>query len=230
TLDPKKLGMEPGDELYFYVEAFDNRMPERNSARTETYFIEIIDTAELILSVEGGLGVDLMPEYFRSQRQIIIDSEKLLTERNKISVSEFNRRSNELGYDQKVLRLRYGQFLGEEFENAIGSSDVPDHDHPDQGTDHEQSDDEDPVAQFRHDHDTDNEHNLVPDPQHRHDDEEDESEDPWQAYKHMHDDPEEATFFTQSIRTKLKAALTEMCGAELHLRLVDPANSLPYQY
>src|SRR5690606_34911708 len=45
-----------------------------------------------------------------------------------------------------------------------------------------------------------------------------------------HDDPEEATFFSQSIRAKLKAALTVMWDAELHLRLFDPEKSLPYQY
>ncbi len=61
-----------------------------------------------------------MPEYFRSQRQIIIDSEKLLKERSTITVQEFNSRSNEIATDQKLLRLRYGKFLGEEDESEIG--------------------------------------------------------------------------------------------------------------
>ena len=61
-----------------------------------------------------------MPEYFRSQRQIIIDSEKLLREKKCIAKETFNARSNSLAYDQKVLRLRYGEFLGEEFESGIG--------------------------------------------------------------------------------------------------------------
>jgi hypothetical protein len=98
-----KLGLEPGDELYFYVEALDNKTPLANRARTETFFIALQDTASQQLSVEGGLGVDLMPEYFRSQRQIIIDSEKLLGDRKNISKHEFNSRSNELGYDQKCF-------------------------------------------------------------------------------------------------------------------------------
>jgi hypothetical protein len=174
-----------------------------------------------------------MPEYFRSQRQIIIDSEKLLRERKNITKQEFNSRSNELGYDQKVLRLKYGEFLGEEFESAIGpGNELPVED--DQGVEEE----EDPSKRYGHVHDKENEHNLVPDkktqPGHKHDEnlslDPDKKEDPTEAYKHVHDDPEEATFFTQSIRSKLKAALTVMWDAELHLRMFDPEKSLPYQY
>ena len=32
----------------------------------------------------------------------------------------FNSTSNEIGFDQKALRLRYGQYLGEEDEGSIG--------------------------------------------------------------------------------------------------------------
>lgn len=233
TLDLNKLGLEPGDEIYFYVEAFDNKTPARNRARSETCFVQLRDTARHVLSVDGGLGVDLMPEYFRSQRQIIIDSEKLLRERKAITREEFNARANELGYDQKVLRLRYGQFLGEEFETAIGEgAHVESGDH-EPHHDHDEDHDDDPTAAWRHNHDTDNEHNLVPQHHHHGIDEntgEEKKEDPWEAYKHVHDDPEEATFFSQSIRAKLKAALTVMWDAELHLRLFDPETSLPYQY
>lgn len=199
TIDLKALGLEPGDELYYYVEATDNK-PLPNRARTQTYFISLPDTSSHTLSVEAGLGVDLMPAYFRSQRQIIIDSEKLLKERKAISKEEFNSRSNEIGYDQKVLRLKYGEFLGEEFETNI----VPGA----ESAEHEGAE--------KHDHEEE-EHNEGED-------------DPTEAYKHIHDDPEEATFFTQSIRLKLKAALSAMWDAELHLRTFDPGKSLPFQY
>ena len=103
-------------------------------------------------AVDAGLGVDLMPEYFRSQRQIIIDSEKLLRERKAIPKETFNSRSNSLAYDQKVLRLRYGEFLGEEFESGIGPQTITGDDH---------AGDEDVTKQYGHVHDKDNEHNLV---------------------------------------------------------------------
>ncbi len=39
ALDILKLGLEPGDELYFYVEALDNKSPRPNRTRTETFLL-----------------------------------------------------------------------------------------------------------------------------------------------------------------------------------------------
>jgi hypothetical protein len=228
-IDLIKLGLDPGDELYYYIEAFDNKTPNPNRARTETYFIAVKDTTEVTTSVDPGLGVDLMPEYFRSQRQIIIDSEKLLKEKNRISREQFNTRSNDLAHDEKVLRLRYGEFLGEEFETSIG---------PSAGPDEPVDNETDIIKQYGHQHDTDEEHAARAEAptrqgeQHGHDHKaaNDKDEDPSKAYLHAHDSEEEATFFTQSIRAKLKAAVTIMWDAELHLRLYTPEKSLPYQY
>ncbi|MBI1770076.1 MAG: hypothetical protein HYR67_17045 [Bacteroidetes bacterium] len=223
-LDLKKFGLEPGDELYFYVEVFDNKVPVPNRSRTETFFIALQDTAREISSMDSGLGVDLMPEYFRSQRQIIIDTEKLLRGKKTISQFQFNSTSNELGYDQKVLRLRYGQFLGEEDEAGIGLAESP------------QSEEErDVTKQYGHQHDTKNEHNLVEQKNLKHDHateskSDEEKEDPLKAFVHQHDNTEEATFFIQSLKSKLKAAITQMWEAELYLRLYQPEKSLPYQY
>ncbi len=225
-IDIVRLGLEPGDELYFYVEALDNKTPVANRSRTETFFISLQDTSSMSTSVDPGLGVDLMPEYFRSQRQIIIDSEKLLKERKKITKGAFNSRSNSLAYDQKVLRLRYGEFLGEEFESGIGPQTY-------QGPD--EHEEEDATKKYGHVHDKDNEHNLVEEKKstredsHKHN-EDDGDKDPLKEYVHAHDSQEEATFFTQSIRAKLKAAITIMWDAELHLRMYDPTKSLPFQY
>jgi hypothetical protein len=226
NIDLKKLGMGPGDELYFYIEGFDNKVPLANKTRTETYFIAVKDTASQELSVDAGLGVDLMPEYFRSQRQIIIDTEKLLRNRKKMSVKEFKETSNELGYDQKVLRLKYGEFLGEEFESGIGGSAM--------GGEAAQTIEE-AVKQYGHTHDTENEHNLVEDKKapakdtHHHG-EEGKEESPLEAFAHNHDNAEEATFFVLSVKAKLKAALAVMWDAELYLRVYDPKKSLPFQY
>ncbi len=121
-LDLKALGMQPGDELYFYVRAIDNHNQEK---RSDVYIITLSDTAQL-MSMEGLVnGIDLKPEYFRSERQIIIETQQLIKDKDTISTAEFNNRSNNLGIDQKLLRLRYGKFLGEESENDIGEH----HDH-----------------------------------------------------------------------------------------------------
>jgi len=113
------LNMEPGDELYFYIQAADTHQQQ---SRTDVYTVSIQDTAQL-LSMDGILtGTDQKPEFFRSERQIILDAEKLLKDKDSISIEKFKSKSNDLGTDQKLLRLRYGKFLGEESENDMGGN------------------------------------------------------------------------------------------------------------
>ena len=221
-IDLDKLGLTPGDELYFYIEAYDFKTPSPNYARSETYFASIKDTTSTQFAVEGTMGVDLMPEYFRSQRQIIIDTEKLIKQKSGISTQDFKSRSNELGYDQKVLRLKYGEFMGDEAEYGPGvaiSSEAP------QNTEGEETD---LLEAYTHDHDHEEAH--AHQEEEHNDDGKEEKEDPLAEYLHNHDDPEESTLFTQSLKSKLRQALNEMWDAELYLRLYQPEKSLPYQY
>ncbi|SFH19233.1 DUF4175 family protein [Pedobacter insulae] len=127
-LDLTALGMKPGDELYFFIMAKDNH---GQHSRSDVYMVTIVDTTELMSMAGMAKGIDLVPAYFRSQRQIIIDTEKLLKEQGTLALEEFKNRSNSLGMDQKLLRLRYGKFLGEESETAIGGE----HDH-EEGEEH----------------------------------------------------------------------------------------------
>ena len=221
-----RLGMVPGDELYFYITAIDNKVPKPNRTRSETYFAVIRDTVQNQFAVEGTMGADLMPDYFRSQRQLIIDTEKLIADQSKLATERFNFTSNELGFDQKALRLKYGQFMGDESESVVRESEETEVSESDQ----QDEDSEDPLEEYTHDHDVSNEHNLV-DHDHGDDHEEtDTEEDPLERYLHNHDDPEESTLFTQSLKSKLRQAMAEMWDAELYLRLYTPKKSLPYQY
>jgi len=135
TLNLQKLGMAPGDELYFFVEAIDNKAPRPQKGRTEVYFVAIQDTTSEQLSISLGTGIKKLPDYFRSQRQLIIDTEKLLKRKSAMPLDSFHFKSNGIGVDQKILRLRYGKFLGEEYEVSIGSGG---HDH--HGHDHDKKD------------------------------------------------------------------------------------------
>lgn len=214
------MNMEPGDELYFYIETKDFKTPKPNTARSETYFAVIRDTTSYEFGVEGTLGVDRMPDYFRSQRQLIIDTEKLIKNRKTLTKEDFNFTSNELGFDQKSLRLKYGAFMGEESEMALANQENA------EAAQHEiEHDPNDPLAGYKHDHDSENEHNLVEDKTAKK-----EADNLLEEYMHNHDDPEKATLFEESLRTKLKKALNEMWDAELYLRLYEPEKSLPYQY
>ena len=119
-IDLPALNMEPGDELYFYIQAQDNH---QQKSRTDVYIVSIQDTAQL-LSMDGLVtGTNLKPEFFRSERQIIIDTQQLLKEKDSLSTDVFDKRCNDLGIDQKLLRLRYGKFLGEEDESGKEGND-----------------------------------------------------------------------------------------------------------
>ncbi len=203
-LDLHQLGMAPGDELYFFVEAWDNRAPQAQSNRSETFFIMLQDTAQMTLASNAGLLINPLPEYFRSQRQIIIDTEKLLHDKAQVSTAEFNRRSNDIGIDQKLLRLRYGQFLGEEAESAAFSQEAVPH----SSEAHEEAGHEETAPSQEKESAT----NLV------------------EQFAHLHDSEENATLFAVSIKAQLKAALAEMWQAELHLRTHHPEQALPFEY
>ncbi|SOD80172.1 DUF4175 family protein [Spirosoma fluviale] len=231
TLDLNELKFAPGDELYYYWAAFDNRQPEPNFTKSDTYFLVYKDTTQVEESELATMAVNIMPEYFRSQRQIIIDTEKLIASRkrstSKSGVSHaFKSQSNEIGFDQKVLRLRYGQFLGEEFETSAGGGHI---EPTDEGGD--------PLKGFIHAHDTGEEHgeaHHVEEPHHDHGPSGPESDkDPVAAlmeqYVHSHDNAETNTFHEESTRSLLKMALEQMWQSELHLRMYEPEKALPFE-
>ncbi|MFD2569418.1 hypothetical protein ACFSUS_02160 [Spirosoma soli] len=227
TIDLNALNFAPGDELYYYWAAFDNRQPEPNFTKSDTYFVVYKDTTQVEESALATMAVNIMPEYFRSQRQIIIDTEKLIANRKKTPTKTFNSTSNEIGFDQKALRLRYGQFLGEEFETSIGGGHAGPPD-----------DDENPLAGYMHDHDKgegehEAEHHKEEHEEHGHGGATNEDKDPLAAlmeqYMHSHDNAETNTFHEQSTRSLLKMALEQMWQSELHLRLYEPEKALPYE-
>ena len=55
------------------------------------------------------------PELLRSQRQIVVDTERLLAEAPRLAAAEVARRSRSLALDQRAVRMRYGILLGDEF-------------------------------------------------------------------------------------------------------------------
>ncbi|MGE5744317.1 MAG: hypothetical protein ACM368_10305, partial [Gemmatimonadota bacterium] len=128
TLDLAALGMAPGDELYFSVEAHDRRTPRPNTGRSDTYFIALSDTAQVTVADLSGLAASGLPEYLRSQRQIIIDTERLIADAARISVPVFRDRSNAIGFDQHALRDRYGELAGDETVTQ-GTEPILEHQH-----------------------------------------------------------------------------------------------------
>ncbi len=218
-LDIKTLNFEPGDELFYYWLAIDNKWPEPHITKSDTYFLKYTNPKEEKNDDASTMAMLTLPEYFRSQRQIIIDTEKLIKKRNKIKKQLFDEESNNIGFDQKSLRIRYGQYLGEEFETNLGHA-------------HEE---ENPLASFTHDHDTgEHEDEQTHESPHAESQTNTSTEsDPLAAlmeqYVHSHDDGEMNTFFEQSTRSLLKMALEQMWQSELHLRLYEPEKALPFE-
>jgi hypothetical protein len=208
TFDLMALDLEPGDELYFHVTATDRRTPTPNEARSETIFVTLVDTTRLSAGPGTGVALDVAPDYFRSQRQLIIDTGKLLADQRSLSRDVFMGRSNGLGIDQGLLRLRYGQFMGDEFEGAMPASGREAH-----ADDHD--DDVTPPAPP-----TPGQVVIPGDP----------PPDLIAELTHDHDDPENATLLAPQVKAKLRDAITAMWSAELHLRLGEPRQSLPFQH
>ncbi len=119
-IDLKALEVAPGNEVYFYVAALDNKTPQAQLAKSDILLVSIADTTQQAELESSGMAIKSMSSDIRSQRQIINDTEQLLKDKSKISRQEFMERANALGTDQKILRLRYGKFLGEEFESDAG--------------------------------------------------------------------------------------------------------------
>lgn len=219
-IDFNSLNMEPGDELYFYTEAWDRALPPQKT-RSDTYFVQWEDTTSQKLSVMAGLSLDNMPAYFRSQRQIIIDTEKLIKERNTLSEEDFKKRSNNLGVDQKILRLRYGQFLGEEFEANTGGGpqDKENHEHEEGEEDDHEEEEKATHLEDAHNHEESRSPTVFG-----------ETGDMLNGYAHRHDAEEAATLFDDALKTQLKAALAQMWESELRLRTLRPKEALPFEY
>jgi len=155
-----------------------------------------------------------MPAYFRSQRQIIIDTEALIAEKAQLDEAKLLARSDSIGVDQKLLRLRYGQFLGEESEGhaehapegAVGGADTQAGALAGAHALQEAAAPRAPPAKFG------------------------EAGDVVAEYGHVHDIAEAATLLDPQTKATLKAALGEMWQAELHLRQGHPDDALPYEH
>jgi hypothetical protein len=124
SLDLAALGLAAESELYVRVEARDGRRPDPaappqpNVVRSPTVVVR--PQLERRESAPLGEGLPLIagPELFRSQRQVVLDTERLIAEMPRLAAAEVMRRSQVISFDQRALRLRYGTLLGQEFEDG----------------------------------------------------------------------------------------------------------------
>ena len=144
-----ELGMEPGDELYFFVRATDNAA-RPHTVQSPTYTLRLPAPPEEAEEESAAMPMLVKPQSLRSQRQIIIDTEQLIADMRtqKLGKDEVIERSQKIASDQGTLRRRYGQFLGE--ESSLFSD--GDDDHDDHGAE-EGGSNQDILHQYGHAHD-----------------------------------------------------------------------------
>ncbi|RZA34434.1 MAG: DUF4175 family protein [Lysobacteraceae bacterium] len=143
-----ELGMEPGDELYFFVRASDNAA-RPHTVQSPTYTLRLPAPPEEAEEESAAMPMLVKPQSLRSQRQIIIDTEQLVADMRttKMDKDVVLERSQKIAADQGALRRRYGQFLGEESSLFADGED----DHDDHGA--EEGGKQDILHQYGHAHD-----------------------------------------------------------------------------
>jgi hypothetical protein len=210
--DLESLGMEPGDEVYFFAVAQDNREPQPNVSRSDTVVVRWLDEAPEVLGF-GDLAIDVMPDYYKSQRQIIIETEQLIADRDLLDEETFAATSRALAESQAALKNRYGQYLGDEFDESLdGDVDLP-----------ELAESLEPEAGAEaHD---DHAGHAAPGAEQA-----GSAEALLARFIHNHESADIGPVSSRNPVGLMKRAVAKMWQSELHLRLSDPVRSLPHQY
>ena len=216
-LDLIALGLAAGDDLIVQLSVDDNRTPAPQTARSASLILRWPSDLGTQTTGLEGMVKKVLPAYFRSQRQIIIDAEALLKQQRKLAAERYLKRSDEIGVDQRILRLRYGQFLGEESEGD--PTPPPTNDAQDDAGQADHEDDATGAAAPATD-----EHASTAAPAFG------QESAVLEEYGHTHDHAEAATLLDPETRTTLKAALDQMWQSELNLRQGHPDLALPYAY
>jgi hypothetical protein len=203
-LDFSTFGFSAGGDMVVQLIVRDNRAPVPQEVRGPSLILRWPSPKAPESSGLTGMVNTTLPAYFRSQRQIIIDIEKLLKEKRGLAPDRTLSRSAAIGGDQQILRGRYSQFLGGESEgqpelptaDADGHQDGDGHDHgPPVAKPNVFGEKEDVLAEFGHPHDESPASSL---------------------------DPE--------TRAILKQAVDEMWQSERELKTGHPDAALPYAY
>lgn len=232
TFDLATEGMEPASDMIVQLIVADNRPRGAHTVEGPSVILRWPSTLGLADGLDG-MAQQVLPAYFRSQRQIIIDAEALIARRAQLDRQVFVGRSAALGADQASLRNRYGQFFSGENEaaaNALPTNDAP-------------SSPALPTNDAPADEDHGEDHDRPPlDPGHSYDDGHDHGPAPagggffgsavdvLNEYGHAHDSGDAATLFDPGTRSTLSEALDAMWASERALRQGEPDAALPHAY
>lgn len=239
--DLSTLGMQPGDELYFSVRAYDNtwknNQPAPQLTRSANKIVRWLEEEQEGIQSEGIL-LDFVPEYFKSQRQIIIETQELIANQDRVSNKSFVDTSRALGSAQSDLKQKYGQFLGDEFEattlHAMEAGPSHHHDENEKSKAlshplleaHEQQDEQEEALREE-----------AESRKHQHSEHEPSNDKSGfsqaiEQFGHAHGATDDGNFVKRGVPspiTLMKRSIANMWQAELHLQLAEPSKALPYE-
>ncbi|MFT5759130.1 MAG: hypothetical protein ACI9LM_003884 [Alteromonadaceae bacterium] len=239
------LGMAPGDELYFTIKAWDNRQPQMQMTRSTTKIIRWLEDEEQgVLS--DGILIDFMPEYFKSQRQIIIETIELIADKKELSKAHFAETSELLGIAQSDLKEKYGQYLGDEVEDgggghaistaasagiaqASGDSEESHENHDSAGNNDRHDSNNREVSGHQHQAEHSTEHSTDTFEMNAFGNDRSGLSDNIARFGHNHGDADIGIVSRQDPKALMKRSISAMWQAELHLMLADPEKALPFE-
>lgn len=226
SLDIAREGLERGGDLIVQLVVSDNRAPAPQTVEGPSVILRWPNEAPPVDGLEG-MARKILPVYFRSQRQIIIDAEALLARKPRISADKFMDGAKGLGEDQAQLRLRYGQFMGEEAEGGGGGVGLA----PPSALELPTNDSPAPApakAKPREEHSPGDGHDHGDDHDDHGDANLDDMGDLLAKFGHAHDSGDAATLFAPNTRATLAQALNAMWDSERALRQGQVKDALPH--
>ena len=215
-LDLAALGFATGDDLVAQLMVADNRSPGPQVVRSPSVILRWpSDLGNENTGLEGMVK-KVMPAYFRSQRQVIIDAERVAEEKRKLDGERFVARSDSIAWTSASCACATASSWARKPEAGQTTAD---NDAETQGDGHAETHAEAPTPD-EHDHAPANDKtkpgfgvdtNVL------------------EEFGHTHDIAEAATLLDPKTR-HTEARADQMWQSELHLRQGHPQQALPYAY
>jgi hypothetical protein len=106
----ERLDVHAGDTLVFWIEARDRNPSKNNIGRSASLAVAIAAPEALKLNL-SDLRPNEIGRFLLSERQIIIQTEKLHEQRARLAPSEFARRANEIASDQRDFKNSFNDYI-----------------------------------------------------------------------------------------------------------------------
>jgi hypothetical protein len=110
ALDLARLGMQAGDTIVFWIEARDRNPSAGNTGRSASLSIAVRVPEATRLNLSDLLPAEVA-RFLLSQRQIIIKTEKLHSERARLAQDELVRRATDIAADQREFKNSFNDYI-----------------------------------------------------------------------------------------------------------------------